>query len=1540
MAIDNIKIAEQLKKLQEDILSSLEAQTKTQKNQLEIAQELVKTASEFSSNSDQTVDRLQKTRESLEKAAEAAERLSSRNRVADFSKELEKASKKSGSLKDSLKTISKTMPAFGAFVGLWSGFAEGITASANALKLFGSFSMNALEALGQLAIGIISFPFKLLSNLINFASGMGGDNSLRQALEDIRKEFGDLSKASSAAIIGMARNMKGELANTGLSIYRTFGMLAERLKTIAEYAKNLGPLFAVLAGQFVKNAEVVGAYFKALGLTEEGQKAVATRALALGQDITEVSRQLANYSVQLADQFGLSAKEVSRDVGNMMADFEHFGGMAPQILTQISVYARRLGVEVKGLLGVIDQFDNFENAARSAAQLTQAFGLQVDALQMLKAQDPAERTEMLRKAFFAAGRSIENMTRQERALLQQQTGLEASTLDLVFSQKNQGLSYEQVKKKSEAARKSQLTQTEAMQKLAGAIERLVRSGSMGGGGFFERFFQGFERGIIMSRDFRRLMIDIRMALRATYWAGAQVGRMFVQMFPGVQQLLKGLDGLFNRDRFRAMLSDLKNIFRTFFTDLTSPNSKNSFKNFMDSLKNMFWNYFDGSSEAGRGILDGIRNFSKAVATILGGLLGEAIKGLTKGVRFITDVLSGRKSLSLSGGEGAIGFVADLFNPIIEAIKESGPPLLEALQDLWTEEIWPRLRNFLIDNAGYISAFLFGPALLNSLITGFTGAIGGAFTTSIVNAAKNLVTGTAQKAVSSAMSGLMESAINPQNIAGATEGMKAATQLDSVSKGFGLAEATALGLRLTAIAGALALGGVLLAGSIVAITHILKSADQEQIYNAFGVLASGVLGMVGVSFAVKALEAMQPQTALVSALAGIAAVVAISIAMAANFVLLSNMLSGVSLAQAGAVAIGIGAMSLVYLAGAGIFTLAAGIGATIAATGGAAILAGVAGFATISLVVQGMVEHGLSIMTQMNNFRASPGLEEKTRIFTSVIETLTGFASVFSDIISVGGPSIVDLIQNPFFAGDPSRRVNDTFGQIVEIIQVMGSAIQDITNMIVRHMRNVGQSAETIKGASAISEALEAVTHLAEAFRPPENFNRDAFGFFFPEAALLGIVNYMKAIMPLIQQMIPIAINMAMTISTLPTQFLDQEKINAFASMMEGIGSLLSILSPNSGMGGVIAGLSAVDQLNRTANSIPGASMIFGESETNNTVNFLKNLVAFSTNLLSGILSTGIFERVGAMINSLVGSASSMSPEQIKGLEAIGGILTGILGAVSSIIEHIQSLPEVLGSVSESGGNITQVLDFMKNAASNILVPMTVFLPPMIDALLSVFESKNLKAGLIDNVSKGMQAITTMFQFVSQIPSIVTSFQGAGTGDAGAISGVLASMQGIVSQIFTPGGPISSIMTAINDPSVFPTLRKGALGNIEQLKGSLTAISEIGQMQGLLNIADNLGNISTSISQVSRTHIGESIRTMVEEVNSIAHDLGAIEPININTSLKTLAGRLGLGSSEEITIRNRDFNIEVNLEVHVDARELENVLVDRPNTRIMHKARAR
>ena len=499
------------------------------------------------------------------------------------------------------------------------------------MKSLGSIAGTVVGSLTNLAFSIITLPFKMLQGLINMTDG-GGGGGLRQALEDIRKEFGDLKTGASEAIIDISKNMKGPLAETGLSSYRIFGNLADRLKTVAEYAKNMGNAFDLVRESFVQDSERVGAYIKGLGLAEEGQKALAQTAVRTGQSLQEIGREITTYAYQMGEAFGINGKSISGDVGKMMDDFENFGNLGVQTLTNISVFARKLGLEFKDLQGVIAKFDNFEEAAEGAAQLSQAFGLQLDTLQLINAQDPAERIEMLRKSFFDAGRSVENMTRQERALLATQTGLDQKTASLVFSMESQGQSYADIQKQSDATSKKQLTQAEAMEKLSGSIERLVKSGGGVTGGFFDRFIQGFSKGIRKSGEFRELMFSLRKSLMVVHRAGIEVGRAFVDAFPGVREMIKGLADFFDPGKFRKAMRGTVDAFKQFFRgDL-------DLKGFQAALKANFSDFFDPDSAAGQKFQSGVKKFFAKVRTLFIQGVEIGMGALKKGADFLVALI--------------------------------------------------------------------------------------------------------------------------------------------------------------------------------------------------------------------------------------------------------------------------------------------------------------------------------------------------------------------------------------------------------------------------------------------------------------------------------------------------------------------------------------------------------------------------------------------------------------------------------------------------------------------------------------------------------------------------------------------------------------------------------------------------------------------------------------------------------------------------------------------------------------------------------------
>lgn len=1516
--VDNLKVAEQLKKMQESMNSLVEAQTKQLRSQANIVKEIVD--SYASLNPQDTISNIENTKKALEQAAESAGK--SKESSQNFHN-LVKAVKEAANEQQKLEKVSsytfKTLLGFATINNLFSGFVSGMKLSVDAMRMFSNYGMHVGEVLGQIAIGIISMPFKMLQSLINFA-GNGGDNSLRQALEDIRKEWGHLDKSTSAAIISMSRKMKGELANTGLSVYRVFGNLAEKLKFVAEYAKNVGPLFANLAMQFVANAEAVGAYFKGLGLTEEGQRGVATRAFALGQEITEVTRQMTNYSLQVAHSFGLSAKEVSRDVGNMMNSFEQFGGMAPKVLTQISVYARRLGVEVKALLGTIDKFDNFEDAAKSAAHLTQAFGLQIDALEMLKEQDPAARTEMMRKAFFAAGRSIENMTRQERALLQQQTGLEASALDLVFSAKNQAMTYDQVRKKSQSAEKSQLTQAEALHKLSGAIERLVKNGNFGAGGFFERFFQGMELGIVRSHEFRKLMINLRMALRTTYFAGVQVGRLFVEHFPGVKKFFGGLADLFSPQKFRKIRNDLVNIFGEFFKALSGGSGKAAFPTLLKNLKRMFFDYFDSSTESGRGILEGAKSFLRGFVTIISGVLKEGMKGITQGITFITDLLSGKQSLSSFGANpnSFMGFVMQLVEPLMEAFKEAWPGLVKAMEGLF-EQVWPRVANLLRENAGTIVTILFGPAMIRSVMSGLVFPFASIFAGAMMQgwnhsarSVKNFLKNGFER-----LTGSSSGDVSQKTVSSLANTVKAVDSTGEVAKAAQRAPINAATVGRMALIGlVLAVGMMAIVAGIVGLAHYIKTSglSTRQLLTSAGVMTTAGLVMVELAAAVALVSVAG--TAISSnmqgALIGIGAVAAVGALMTVGIISMVQSFADIEPSRLNSTISLMAAGGAFILAATGVLAAATAVGALFIGTYGLGAAAAVVGLAAIASTTQLMIEQIKLVVTEVGKMRINNSFRQNFEIFTTVLEAISSFGSMVASISSSTSHSSAWS----WFTGSGSTDHIKTLDAVKSTIRDMADVMREIVSTVIHQVSSLNTAPSELQKAELFGNIMNTLGTVVKNFQPPESlFQNEGLFKSRIDTRLRALGSFFERMSGALKSVIESVVSSFSDVVS-NSSFTENARHN-FAA----IGEILNII------GGL--GRSLMIVINQQYSGLSGSEL---QQRIPQVAQVITGLMA--TLFASG--TNGLLTTMSELIRSMVGAISSLSARDAQRLSGAAPMLTKAFEAISQIGLTVANL----------GSMISDIPSDRKGAALGTLKAIVgTMLYGIRDVVSGMVEStKNLFSGLspaqVNALKSGVQTVQQMIEAISRLPETLSSLVSS-LGDGEFNYTRIRQRLGTIVSLFynqdnqkNPGLPVL-FREAANAFNSIPELNGNPAAKLETLTKSLNSIAEISTIN-FENVANSITSNADVLKAGAFTRMGENIKTMVAEVNSISADLGRIRPVEINTQLKALGNRLGLGSNEEITIRNRDFNITVNLEVKVDAEELETVLIRRPNSHILSR----
>lgn len=1528
----NLDLQQQLNQLLVEQNKLLEASAKLAKDQVTLTTQLV-TAMQRVNYKEVTRD-IEDVNKAVSNSTEKSKTLGATNQdVFDkMNAALKEAAEKEDAAGKGLDEMVKKAKKFATAASAIDGFVQGLRFTGNMLHTVGGAVTGLVGSLGHLAASIISIPFKMLSGLIHMSdSGDGGGNELQQALEDIRKEFGSLRTTSGAAIVSMARSMKGELAETGLNVTRIFGNLAERLKVLQEYAHNLGPLFAALAPQFMKNAEAIGAYYKGLGLTEEAQKAVAARSFALGQDVTESLREITNYSHQLSKAFNGaagSAKEISRDMGTLMADFRHFGGISTKEIGQAVVYFRRLGVEVSKVLGVIERYDNFEDAANGAAQLSQAFGLNVDALQMMKAQNPAERVEMLRKSFFAAGRSVENMTRQERALLAQQSGLDDSALDLVFSMKNQGMTYDQVTKKADAAKKSQMTQTQAMKALADSIERLVRSGgSTGSGGFFDRFIQGFTVGIQRSGEFRRIMRELRIDLRTAYVEGIKVGRAFVDMFPGVKDVFKGIADLFEPRRFRAMFHKVTESFKDFFKDMTD-NPRTALPKLVDRLKKEFFSWFQGNSQNGQRILDGFKKFFIALSNIAGGLLKTAMSGLRDGIKTISDLITGRKSLGgASQAKGTLGFMGQLLTPIIGAIKEAGPDLWKAVKELFSA-VWAKAEPWLQQNFLKILGVLTGPALLGMAGRAIATSIAGAFTQGLfsfvsgggVSKAIESVRSLFGRQISQASESLTKaprtsaSAGVGSAVSGVVEGAEQAAKAASESKvNWGKAMAKMAAISLFVVVG--------MAGILYAIFRFAKAMQENRltltsIAGASMAMVTTATAMLAIAGSVKLLSAINLNPAMAGKIVvGLGIIGVVGTAMAAGAYALIQTFGGVEAAKIAKTVAVMGATGTFFLAAAGVVAIAGAIGTIALGTGGigAAVIA--TGLATLAITIEAMTIQGTKVMRAIDQFRPGPGFVEKARVFVEVMKGVGTFALSVAQMTAATRPGILDFIRG---AGAEEQRA--TLRQVENTISTLGNQIVRILDSIRTNIRQLSGSEQELKSAQIIGDLLSGVGDLANALKTPSETLQSP-GFL---AALQGDT-VARRIGLMTDYVNEVGNQLRLFTQTVVTMVMQ----NAGMNISEAQAKAIQLIPPL---------LSAVGDL---ANAIrPSPELL---REMNKGAQFhgvVQHLSSFIRTTMGTIVTSNLFTNLGTLLTTIVNSVQGLTDQQTKSLQSISPAITAAFTVVSTLGSVIAQVAGSTRSTANPADAAT--VSSMVQLVNTFFQRMQADLPALVTGMRNAFAGIN--ASEADRLSKGMDGVQKLFSAISGIPQLIKGFHiqtdvldgfadisytmrlfeiflKGGSVDGKAFVGMIPTLQSLVPQLVTMVGSIgnagefnskiNAIKTIFEVLADIPSLIKGLQTLTTGNSTVVPATVMDAPLMSLNNILQSLASSGTSNGP--NPLIGGRLSVLLRGVSGITNAQKALltglvnSVMEVGNSLQSLAGNRVPDNSAGITEAMQNVN---------------------------------
>ncbi len=1316
-----LQINQQINKVLADRSKQMDAMAKQVSGQAALAKELCKAME--CKELDGLEDRISEITNSLNEASSAAQDAGS-----SLSNMGDDADKATSGTRDTLGDILKNItPMKAAAVGAGTGFAKSFSKLPGLLSMVSGGVKSVVGNLMAVGKSIVSIPFKILGGFIDAAaSTTGGTNQLKVAMNELRGEFGDLATGEGKAVMdgfNELRSSSSALAKSGLSVSQVFGYGSEgaaaMLSAVSDIAKAAGPNFSMMSDQIAGAADKMVMLNKGLGVSNEALAEMARKAHNAGTDVGDTLVEMGSMAIQMGKKFGVSAKTIGKNMSALTEDVANFGNMSVKELGATATYMAKLGLEAKDLQGVIGKFDDFESAADGVSQLNQAFGIQLDTMEMMNAENPAERIDMMKDAFHAAGKSVEDMTRQEKALMAEQMGLSVSAMENALAQENMGVAYEDMAEGAEDAEANKMSEVDVMNELADAVQKLTKSGQ-GVTGFFDAFSKGFERGFAKNKAYKESLQTIKEAFVKVGEFGEKLGAGIAELFEHFG-LFDAIKSIFDPDAIGGLLDDILGFFDK-FKQSTMSGGEYSFGDMIADIFGSVSDYFTSGEGAEGASLFG--DFFANIITFMGDAIASLIPWLAEKVAglmtSLADMLSGNGEKAGEEGGSAIGNAfSESFSKIGAALAEAWPPLWEALKTL-TWALLKKFGPFLFKVMAAMVAFNIAKAVVAGLIE----AAGAAIVAKIIGMFTKKVGGDVGK-------GLEKNggdAIQKEG-GGFFDGLK--NMIEKIGEISPKAVAKA-GLNLLILAAFAAVSLATFAAGILVAYKILESVPFSGLVKVFAALALSMLAMVPFVFAALMMEPATITTAGVMMLVG-AAFFAISVLAFAGAIRLAyEVLKPVNFLDFAAI-LGMVAMALL---------------ATIAL--GAVGVAFGSFIALVPLMIVGMVTAALLFTAGVMIF--AKAIQKVMPTFKKLAANQKAIESAINAIIDVvktiGLMSVLGAAFAPLFLfyGILVKGFDVAAKFFVKASKSMGKMIKAIMKIPMTDPENVKKRVEVVM---LVAKALESMA---------------AIGL---DAAKLGAVTEMAggtSITDLFKSMGDFIAKIGDTLGFLVLLIVglaaglsaDQLKgVEVIATVIDAIGGLANAL---------FAPLEAVSEM---------SSGMFGPS--------VQETMGAVTEGLGGLMDK-VKETLPSLVDEIIKIGSKIDkPETMKPKMEVIALALGAIGDFAGAIAAVAELmPEEGGGFFKKGKTMSERLGEMGQIISKVVSSVKLHIAGLVQEITKMDIGGDAAAvkPKVEVVSMAIKAVADFASVVGTITGLNLP-DGATMGDVikNVVQGVKASMTG-------------------------------------------------------------------------------------------------------------------------------------------------------------------
>jgi hypothetical protein len=290
---------------------------------------------------------------------------------------IEQTTKNTAELDKGMGKLKESMASVG--IGL-----SGLVSSMD--QIAGTSFANLGNGIGGLITEVGKYNAVINKLEVDLRRSTGFQNRYTNSFHALRKEYKDMNLPQEV----LAGNLKALNAN-----FKAFdGVSKEQRKNVT-----------LLAGEFYK-----------LGASQEDTAKLAdVLKSALGYGGSGLTRAMKD-NVALSAKLGMNVGEVMKNFVALTPQLAKFGTAMPRVFDKLQKQARSLAMDVKDIFNVADSFDTFEGSMELAGKLNSQFGMELNAIQMMRMEE-GERNELLREKFFETGRDFDSMQKRQKQMM-------------------------------------------------------------------------------------------------------------------------------------------------------------------------------------------------------------------------------------------------------------------------------------------------------------------------------------------------------------------------------------------------------------------------------------------------------------------------------------------------------------------------------------------------------------------------------------------------------------------------------------------------------------------------------------------------------------------------------------------------------------------------------------------------------------------------------------------------------------------------------------------------------------------------------------------------------------------------------------------------------------------------------------------------------------------------------------------------------------------------------------------------------------------